>query len=124
MSLQSLEANITTVCENNQANRSEAKVASPLQLSLTDVFVGKVLTFSLRFELYLKTYFPSIFSTSLVITLEAIFPIELLSSASDDTCFKYHRTFLILSLSPEFLIIHFFQDKHLLSPAFLTQKLN
>ena len=80
---------------------SEAKVASSLLLRLTDVFFGKVLTFSLRFKLYLKISFPSIFSTSLAVTLVAILPIELSSSANGDTCFKYHRTFLILSLSCE-----------------------
>ena len=46
---------------------------------LTDIFIGKVLTFSLRFKLYLKTYFPPNISTSLAITFEAILPIEFVS---------------------------------------------
>ena len=78
-------------------------MASPFLLSLTYVFVGKVLAFSLRFKLYLKTSFPSIFSTSLATMPVAVLPIELLSLSNGDTCFKCHRTFLISSLSGEIL---------------------
>ena len=53
-----------------------------------DVFVGKVLTFSLSFKLHLKTFFPVILSTSLAITFVAIIPIRLISSANGDTYFK------------------------------------
>ena len=63
--------------------------------NLTDVFV---LTFSLRFKLYLYIIPLSIFSTSL-----AMLPIELLSLGNDDTCFKYYRAFLISPLSREIL---------------------
>ena len=64
-------------------------------INLTDVFV---LTFSLRFKLYLYIIFLSIFSTSL-----PMLPIELLSLGNDDTCFKYYRAFPISPLSREIL---------------------
>ena len=75
MSFTIVKVNITTV-------------AVPLLPSLTDVFVGKVLTFSLLFKLSLHTSFLSIFSTSVEIALTAMFPIELLSSANADTYFN------------------------------------
>ena len=89
-------------------NSSATKVASPLLLRLTDVFVGKVLVnfgnLHVTFKLYLKTSFPSIFSASLTITLVAMFPIELLSSSNGYTCFKYNITFLISLLSGGVLV--------------------
>ena len=67
-------------------SRSETLVASPLSYgSLTEV--------STFLQLYIKTSFPSIFSPSLALTFAVILPIELLSSAYDGICFKYHRTF-------------------------------
>ena len=105
MSFTIVKANITTICQKTYLwnNRSETKVALPLLPSLTDIFVGIVLTFWLLFKLYLHPYFLSIFSTSLAIMLVAILPIELLPSANGDTCFKCHRTFLMLLLSCEIL---------------------
>ena len=66
-------------------------------------FVGKVLTFSLRFKLYSKASFPSIFPTSAAVTFVAMLYIELLCLTNGDTCFKYYRTFLTSSLSCEIL---------------------
>ena len=55
MSFTIVKPNITTVCrKTNLLNiRSEAKVPSPLLLSLMDLYVGADLIFSLRFKLYL-----------------------------------------------------------------------
>ena len=53
-------------------NRYESIVSS-LPVKLTDVFVDKVLTFSLRFKLYLKTSFLSIFSPIVFLNMIELF---------------------------------------------------
>ena len=68
MSFKIVKANITIF----EIIGQKQKKASPLLLRLTHVFVGKVLTFSLRFKPYLHISFYFIFSTSLASTLATI----------------------------------------------------
>ena len=65
-------------------------MAPSLPLSLTDAIAAKVLTFSLRFKVYLEPSFPAIFSTSLAITLVEILPIE--------SCYLQQMVILFLSI--------------------------
>ena len=91
-------------------------VASSLPVTLTDVFVSKVLTFSLRFKLYLTTSFPSIFSAiafpkarniSTFTSSSAMTPVTMFpnypSSVNGAICFEYDRSFPISYLSHKIL---------------------
>ena len=78
-------------------------LVSPLQLKLTDRLLLKFKPSYYVLNCTLKISFPSILSTSLAMMLVAKLPIELISSGNGDICFKYHRTFLILSWSQEIL---------------------
>ena len=88
--------------------RYESMKASPLLLSLTDVFDGKVLTSSRRIKLYLKTSFPkaknkSTFTPSFKMPPVVIFLNEL-SLVNGDICHKCDRAFRIWLLLPEILV--------------------